>query len=98
MSLKIEALDGSDVIEVPKVWSVGKLNVSERSIASVEDVEPTIRMSHSGLAHCFLVSLSNYHLICFLYLPFVVDFGAVQTSNERVSILSLLACFWVRME
>ena len=38
INLTVEALPGTDKIEIPKLWTVDKLNASNRSIPSREDV------------------------------------------------------------
>lgn len=39
VELKIEALDGSDTLDIQKVWTVNRLNVSQQSIATAEDIK-----------------------------------------------------------
>ena len=44
MKLVVETLDGSQEVELHKVWTVDQLNVSSRSIATEEDIEKCPRL------------------------------------------------------
>ena len=39
VQLVVEALDGADTLDLQRVWTVNQLNVSQRSIATAEDLE-----------------------------------------------------------
>jgi hypothetical protein len=49
VQLRIETMDGNDALDLQKVWTVNQLNVSQRSIATAEDIEHWKHLSDIGL-------------------------------------------------